>query len=126
MAKILIVDDDPGIVEALSLVLEAKGHEVLSANNRVDRMKAAEESDPELLILDVMMDQPDDGIVTAQDLRRGKFTKPIIMLTSLSKVAGMSFGKDDDLVPVDEYLDKPVDPNTLIAKVDELLKKQEG
>jgi DNA-binding response OmpR family regulator len=72
--------------------------------------------------LDVMMEQPDDGIAMAQDLRRAGATLPIIMLTSVGKVTGMSYGRDDDLVPVDAFLEKPVRPEDLLKRITELLK----
>lgn len=123
MAKILLVDDDNDILEVLSLFLQAKGHEVNTANNSQEGMEALKSFQPDLLVLDVMMIQPDEGIMMAQQLRREGFAKPIILLTAISKVTGMAFDKDDDLVPVDAFVDKPVNPDVLLAKVDELLKK---
>ena len=64
-----------------------------------------------------MMEQPDDGFVMAQDLRRHGNTIPILMLTSVGTVSGLAFGKDDEMVPVDEFQAKPVDPATLVDKV---------
>lgn len=122
MAKILIVDDDPDMVEAGRLILEKEGHEVLAAHSREEGMKTIEANKPDLLVLDVMMAQPDDGIAMAQDLRRAGFDMPILMLTSISKVTGMDYDKDDSLVPVDDFVEKPVDAATLVAKVKALLK----
>ncbi|MCY3022671.1 MAG: response regulator [Planctomycetota bacterium] len=127
MAKVLVVDDDPDVVEACCLVLEQKGHKVSSAYNRADGMKAIKTEKPDLLILDVMMEQPDDGLAMAQDLRRDGYSAPILMLTSISKVTGLSYGKDSELVPVDDFVEKPVSAATLTAKVAELLaKKSQG
>ncbi|MCP4638959.1 MAG: response regulator transcription factor [bacterium] len=126
MAKILVVDDDPDIREACTLVLEAKGHEVQSAGSREEGMKAIAAGQPDLMILDVMMEQPDDGMAMAQELRRQGFAKPILMLTSISKVTGLSYGEDESVVPVDEFVEKPIAPDALVAKVAELLKKTEG
>jgi len=123
MGKILIVDDDPDVVDAVKLFLSKAGHEVASAYSRSEGMARVADAKPELLILDVMMEQPDDGIAMAQDLRRQGFKKPIIMLTSVSKALGMSYGRDNDLVPVDEFIEKPVLPAALIDKVNSLLKK---
>ena len=125
MAKVLIVDDDPDMAEGCRSVLEMKGHKVSYANNRDSGMKAIEEFDPDVLILDVMMDQPDDGIAMAQELRRNNFTKPIMMVTGLSKVTGMKYDKDDSMVPVDEFVEKPIRPDTLITKINALLEKGE-
>ena len=124
MAKILIVDDDADIVEAIQLVLEKEGFETALAYNRPEGMKQVEGANPDLIILDVMMDEPDDGIAMAQELRRQQFDKPILMLTSVAKVTGMKFGRDDEMVPVDEFVEKPIDPATLVAKVKELLSKE--
>jgi DNA-binding response OmpR family regulator len=126
MAKILIVDDDPDVVEACKLFLEREHHQVCFAYSRGEGMQAVAEHAPDLLILDVIMEQPDDGIAMAQELRRQGFAKPILMLTSISRVTGMSYGKDSDLVPVDDFVEKPVEPATLVRKVGELLKGREG
>ena len=126
MAKILIVDDDPDVVEACRLVLEHAHHTVVDASNRQSGMLAVAAQAPDLLILDVIMDEPDDGIAMAQDLRRQGFRRPILMLTSIGKVTGLSYGKDPDLVPVDDLVEKPVDPAVLVAKVAALLSGKEG
>jgi len=126
MAKVLIVDDDPDVVEAGRIVLEKEGHEIAGAHNRDEGMRAIESFRPDVVILDVMMEQPDDGIAMAQELRRKGFKTPILMLTNISKVMGMTYGKDDSLVPVDDFQEKPVHPAALIAKVNALLKKKEG
>jgi DNA-binding response OmpR family regulator len=123
VARILIVDDDPDLVEDCRLILENAGYQVSSAHNVPDGKVAIEKDRPDLLILDVMMDSPDDGIVMAQDLRRAGVKTPILMLTSISKVTGMTFGQDADLVPVDAFQEKPVPPKKLLSLVEELLKK---
>ena len=86
-------------------------------------MKKVDEENPELIILDVMMEEIDDGFVMAQDLRRKGVKTPILMLTSVGKVSGMSFDKDPEMVPVDAFEEKPIQPDKLLKKVDELLKK---
>jgi DNA-binding response OmpR family regulator len=123
MAKILVVDDDPDIVETTRLVLEKVGYQVFSANSRTQGLKVYEECSPDLIMLDVMMEEPDDGIAMAQDLRKKGCKKPILMLTSLDKVTGFKYDKDSGLVPVDDYHEKPMDPAKLVARVAELLKK---
>jgi DNA-binding response OmpR family regulator len=123
MPKILVIDDDTDIVDVCRLVLEKEGYEVASASNREAGMKAVEKEKPDLLILDVMMENPDDGIVMARDLRSKGFKAPILMLTSLGKVTGMQYGRDDDLVPVDEFFEKPIESAVLISKAKELLGK---
>ena len=123
MARILVVDDDPDITFAVSLFLKKEGHEVQIAASRAEGMQALASFKPDLMVLDVMMEQPDDGIAMAQELRRTGQTLPILMLTSVGKVTGMTFDRDSDLVPVDAFFEKPVKPEDLLKKVAELLKK---
>ena len=119
--KILIVDDDPDIIEAGRLVLEREGYEVEGAPSRADGMKRLEEVKPDLLILDIMMEEPDDGLRMAREIRKAGHTLPIIMLTNVNAAMGLNIDKDEEMVPVDEFQPKPVDPQTLIAKVKKLL-----
>lgn len=123
MAKILVVDDDRDLVETIKTVLESKGYEVVVANSRSEGMSAQESNSPDLIILDVMMEEADDGFTMAQDLRRKGVQTPILMLTSVGKTLGMDFGKDNEMVPVDEYEEKPIKPEKLLSKVEELLGK---
>ncbi|MCL5734539.1 MAG: response regulator [Actinobacteria bacterium] len=121
MTKILIVDDDPDMVEAGRIVLEAKGYEVVSAATAPQGLSVLEEANPDLMILDVMMEEPDDGIRMARDVRRKGLDLPIIMLTSVNVAMGLQIDKDEEMVPVDEFVEKPVTPQALVAKVEQLL-----
>jgi DNA-binding response OmpR family regulator len=123
MARILVVDDDPDILFAVSLYLKREQHDVRTAASRDEAMEALKAFPPDLMILDVMMEQPDDGIAMAQELRRAGSTVPIIMLTSVGKVTGMSYDRDSDLVPVEVFFEKPVRPDELLKAVSGLLKK---
>ena len=120
MALIAIIDDDPDILDASSLVLSSKGYKVVTASNPDDGYKIVKDQKPDLIILDVMMNEPDDGFYLAQKFRREKITIPIIMYTSVSKSIGLEFGTGE-MVPVDEFVEKPISPDTLIAKVEKLL-----
>ncbi len=122
MALIAIIDDDPDILEASSLVLKSKGYSIVTASNPTDGYKIITTEKPELIILDVMMDEPDDGFYLAQKLRRENIHTPILMYTSVSKAIGMDFNKSD-MVPVDDFVEKPISPEELFAKVEALLKK---
>lgn len=124
MARILVVDDDLDLVETCRIVLEKAGHSVLTAHNPTEGRATLEKEKPDLLVLDVMMDQPDDGIQMAQQLRREGIHTPILMLTSLAKVTGMGYGQDSDMVPVDIFQEKPVAPSRLLELVDQLLKRK--
>lgn len=120
MAKIAIIDDDSDILETSSLVLTSKGHEVITANNPDDGYKIVKENSPDLIILDVMMVEPDDGFFLAQKFRKNNITTPIIMYTSVSKSTGIDYGVNE-MVPVNEYVEKPISPAQLIEKVEKLL-----
>lgn len=120
MSKIAIIDDDPDILDISSVVLTSKGYEVFTALNPDDGYKLIHNQKPDLIILDVMMNEPDDGFFLAQKLRREKIDTPIIMYTSVSKALGLNFGKSE-MVPVDEYVEKPISPGELIEKVEKLL-----
>ncbi len=122
MALIAVIDDDPDIREASTLVLTAKGYEVVTASNPKDGYDIVKSKKPELIILDVMMDEPDDGFFLAQRFRKENIKTPIIMYTSVSKTIGLDFGKSD-MVPVDDFVEKPITPDLLIQKVEALLKK---
>ncbi|GJQ63585.1 MAG: hypothetical protein SCALA702_26380 [Melioribacteraceae bacterium] len=121
MALIAIIDDDPDIIEASSLVLKSKGYEVVTASNPDDGFKIVTENNPDLIILDVMMDEPDDGFFLAQKFKRNNITTPILMYTSVSKTIGFEFGSGD-MVPVEDFVEKPISPDQLIEKVKNLLK----
>jgi DNA-binding response OmpR family regulator len=122
MAKVLIIDDDPDVVDGCRIVLEKEGFQVVEAANRKEGLKAIETEYPDLIILDVMMEQPDDGIEMAQKLRKDGFNKPILMLSSIGRLSEMEYDKDEDRLPVDEFVNKPVRPSDLVAKVKKLLK----
>jgi len=123
MAKILIVDDDMDFVSAVKIVLTSNGFDVIVANSSQEGMAKFDELQPDLVLLDVMMDQPDDGFVMAQNLKKKSKTTPILMLTSIGQVAGMDFDKDSEMVPVDDFEQKPIMPNILLEKINKLLGK---
>jgi len=120
VAKIIVIDDDPDILDASSIVLNSKGYDVITSNNPESGYKMIKQESPDLIILDVMMNEPDDGFFLAQKLRREKITTPIILYTSVSKTVGIEFGVSE-IVPVDEYVEKPISPDELLRKVDKLL-----
>ena len=121
MPKIAIIDDDPDIIDASKIVLSSKGYEVITATNPDDGYKIVVEQKPDLIILDVMMNEPDDGFFLAQKFRRDKIDTPILMYTSVSKTLGLEF-EAGEMVPVDDFVEKPISPETLIDKVEKLIK----
>ncbi len=125
--KILIVDDDPDITEAMTVVLETQDYDVSGVINSTDAMKQIEQTHPDLIILDVMMDTPREGFAFSRKIKNDPDTKdiPIIMITSVKDKVGIDFKSvagDDTWLPVEDFLDKPVQPEVLIEKVAALLK----
>jgi len=127
MAKVLIVDDDPDIVEAMKIVLENKEYRVSVAKDGEEGLRKAEIEKPDLIILDVMMETKDKGFEVARKIKRNKSLGhiPIIMLTAIKQNTGLDFKKeagDDVWLPVDDYCDKPLNPEQLISKVEQFIK----
>jgi CheY-like chemotaxis protein len=129
MAKILIIDDDPDMVLAAQLTLEAGGHQIFKAANGTEGLAMVKEIKPDLIILDVMMDTTTEGFQISLQLRSTDPSSeykefrniPIIMLTAIHTTTPLRFGPEDDYLPVDAFMDKPLDPDALSAKVEELL-----
>lgn len=116
MHKIAIIDDDPDIVEANSILLEANGFSVVTAGAVDEAIALVSREHPDLIILDVMMQEPDDGFYLANKFRKMGVDAPIVMLTSVSKAIGFNFGASE-MVPIEEFLEKPVPPSTLLDRV---------
>jgi len=131
MAKILIIDDDPDMVLAAQMTLEAAGHEIFTAANGTEGLAQIRAIKPDLIVLDVMMDSTTEGFQVSLQLRSpdssseyAEFREiPIIMLTAIHTTTPLRFGPEEDYLPVDVFMDKPLDPDALSAKVDELLGK---
>jgi two-component system alkaline phosphatase synthesis response regulator PhoP len=127
MAKILIIDDDPDIVQAMRIMLKDKGYSVISEENAEKGIKSTWKEKPDLIILDVMM-PGQDGFEVARILKKDPNTQkiPILMLTAVKDKMGFDFAREagnEDWLPVDDYCDKPLDHKDLIAKVGQLLNK---
>ena len=117
MLKVLLVDDDPAMIEVSRIILEKEGFEVISANDKDNGLRMAEEERPDIMVLDVMMKELDDGIVMVRELRARGVQTPIIMLTGLGKATCMKFVNTDDQLQVNEYFEKPVEPQKLIDAI---------
>lgn len=119
--KILLVDDEPDILEILRFNLEKVGYQIKTASNGLDALKVAEKFFPHLIVLDVMMPGL-DGIETCERLRQDeRFQETVIMFLTArgedySYVAAFDAGADD-------YVTKPVKPKVLVSKVKGLLRR---
>jgi CheY-like chemotaxis protein len=123
MAKVLVVDDDPDFVKVTSKVLERAGHEVVAAANGAKALQVMRQDTPDVVLLDIMMSYILDGLDVSRQMAEDPELKqiPVIMVTSLTGVKGSGIFPTDEYVPVDEWLSKPVDPDTLIERVDQAL-----
>lgn len=119
--KILLVDDEPDILEFLSYNLKKEGYEILTAANGKDAIEIAKKEIPHLIVLDVMM--PDmDGIETCREIREQKGLQDVLIafLTARSEdytqIAGFEVGADD-------YITKPIKPRVFISRIKALLRR---
>jgi two-component system alkaline phosphatase synthesis response regulator PhoP len=119
--KILLVDDEPDILEIISYNLKSNGFEVFTALNGVKALKKAKSILPDLIILDVMMPEM-DGIETCEEIRKiPELNDTIITFLTArsedySQLAGFDAGADD-------YINKPIKPKLLVGKVKSLLRR---
>jgi CheY-like chemotaxis protein len=129
--KILVVEDDPDVALATRLCLESAGYRVMEARNSAEGLEVIQQDRPDLIIMDVMMDSTTEGFQMALTLRshdpkseyRAFEDIPIIMQTSIHSTTPVRFAPDRDYLPVDRFMDKPLDPDKLLKVVAELLKK---
>jgi two-component system alkaline phosphatase synthesis response regulator PhoP len=119
--KILLVDDEPDILEIVGYNLSSEGYQVITAENGVEAVKKAKKELPQLIILDVMMPEM-DGIEACEIIRKNPELKDVVItfLTArgedYSQVAGFDAGADD-------YITKPIKPKVLVSKVKALLRR---
>ena len=125
--KILIVDDDLDFVEISKLSLEKQGYEVQSAPNAKEGWKRVGKEKPDLIILDLMMEHLDAGMLLSQKLKKHPeySSIPILMLTSMACDTGLDFSprtiRDLKQLNVDDFSMKPIKAKALLEKVGKLL-----
>ncbi|MBD3174436.1 MAG: response regulator [Armatimonadia bacterium] len=122
--KVLLVDDDPDFIAINRIAVEAAGYTVVTASSRSTGLEAAKSENPDAIVLDVMMDTPTDGFELARELRADSSLKetPLIMLTAVNQEdIPFRFDKDESWLPVDTFLDKPVEPEKLVAEIQKAL-----
>ena len=127
--KILIIDDDPDFVEVTKVLFETRQYEVSTAYDPEEGWAKLEQETPDALILDVMMGKGADGFIVARKIRKdSRFDKmPILMLTSMREQTGFDFPGErihSKFLPVDDYIEKGVDPQVLLDKVEQQLAKK--
>ena len=127
-AKILIVDDDPDIIGAVSAVLEAHEYLVVSACDGEQGLSKLREERPDLMILDLMMPKMDGFAVCKEllDPRWAKYKVPILLFSSIKRDASSRrYELETGLqLNTDDYVEKPIDPHSLLQRVQDLLAKK--
>ncbi|MBN1942548.1 MAG: response regulator [Phycisphaerae bacterium] len=125
---ILLVDDDPDILEQLSAVLSPQGYRLVTAGSLADAEEQLLTTQPDLAILDVMMEQSDAGFVLAHHLKKLHPDTPVILLTSVTAATNLSFqGVSPDMkswMRADVIVNKPVRPEQILAEVRRLLREE--
>jgi DNA-binding response OmpR family regulator len=124
--KILIIDDDPDFVEVTKVLFETRQYDVSAAYDPEEGLAKLEEEIPNALILDVMMGKGAEGFLVARKIRKDpRFDKmPILMMTSMREQTGFDFPGErihSKFLPVDDYVEKGVEPKVLLDKVEHLL-----
>lgn len=129
-AKILVVDDDPDILDAVSMILETQGYQVVTARDGIEGLATLKAEQPDLMILDLLMPKL-DGFGVCKELQDPRWAKfkdiPILILTSVREEASrrryeLETGLELD---VDDYVEKPIAPNILLERVGKLIKKKQ-
>lgn len=125
--KVLLIDDEVDFVEINKAALGNKGYDVIAAYNGKEGIEKALKEKPDIIILDVMMTTKTEGFDVARELRKHKEMQktPIVMLTAIREKMDVKWElkPDEEWLPVTEFLEKPVAPDKLIAKVEAMLKK---
>lgn len=133
MARIVVIDDDPDFVEAVRLILEAGGHEVHAAGSPEEGRARIESVRPDLVLLDVMMPEATEGFHLVWALRRHPDPAvrevPILLLTALHATTDLRLYPDladatygpGEYLPVQGFLEKPVEPSLLLRRIAEVL-----
>jgi len=123
---VIVIDDDPDVLEATKVTLEGSGYAAVTAMSGPEGLSRIRQGGIDCIILDVMMAKETEGFHIAQDLKADSQTAkiPIIMMTSVSKKTGFEFSPatDKDFMPVEVFLEKPVDPKKLVQTVASVIK----
>ncbi|MBN1433412.1 response regulator [Candidatus Fermentibacterales bacterium] len=129
MAKeILIVDDDPDFTETMEIMLRAHGYSTRIASSGKEAIGEVKRKHPDIILLDIMMETKGDGIWASEKIKADVSLKhiPIIMITAVSKDAQMSrmdlgAEKNAEYVPVEVFMDKPVESKELLDEIKRLI-----
>jgi len=121
--RVLIIDDDPAFVKATEVVLESHGYQVDSARDGDEGLAKMEQRKPDLVLLDVMMNWPLEGVHVSREMMKRKELRdiPIIMVTSIVDTQHRELFLQNEYLHIDSGLLKPCSPSALVAEVKRIL-----
>ena len=126
--RIVIIDDDPDVREALTLMLEPAGYQLTCCSTGPEGTAAVQADPPDLILLDIMLASPTEGFHLAYEFKKDeRIAKiPIIMISAIGQTMGMDYAKElgSDYVPVEKFLDKPLKVDVVRQAVQEALAKR--
>jgi CheY-like chemotaxis protein len=124
--KVLVIDDDPDVLDQVSMVLRSRGYAVLAASSRAEGEEMLLQTQPDLCVCDLMMEDMDSGFVLCHTAKKLYPDVPVILLTGVTATTGISFRTQDARgrawIDADLVLDKPVRPDELGAAVAKLIR----
>ncbi len=123
MKTILLVDDDRELVAAHKLLLEQAGYKVIVAYDGQSGLQSARAEKPDVVILDIIMGSPEEGFEVCRSMRDDPALKEsrLLVLSAVGQKFQMAFEPDSLWLPADRVLEKPIDPDTLLAEVEQAL-----
>ncbi len=123
--RIVVIDDDPDVREALTLMLESAGYRLTCCATGPEGMTAIGRDRPDLILLDIMLASPSEGFHLAYELRKDEELSriPIIMISSIGQTMGIDYAKEvgSEYVPAERFLNKPLTTEMVVTTVRETL-----
>lgn len=125
--KILLVDDDPDILEQTKVMLESRGYNVVTADSSDGAWKMFNQEKPDAVLLDLIMEEHDSGFVLSYKIKKDDYGKniPVMVLTSATYVTGFKFDssttEEREWLKCDAVLNKPVNIDDLVKRLDSFL-----
>jgi CheY-like chemotaxis protein len=123
MSRILVVDDDPGFLLICRSILEAEGYQVLEATNGSKALEMVRQERPDLVLLDVMMSTTLEGVDVSKEMKADPGLKgvPVVMISSIATSEYASAFPDDERIPIDAWITKPIQPEVLLKTIKRFL-----
>ena len=125
--KVLLIDDDPSFITAITPILESRGYQVEAAYNKEEGMEKIVKLRPDLILLDIMMERLTDGFDLCYKLKHDPELRkiPVLAVSAINKEVGFKFSPniDGEYFEADDFVEKPVKPEHLLQRVEKLLKE---